>query len=238
MNADIRQLEINDFDLMNNIKASFIYLWRMKAVVVLITVIGFLASLLYVGIVGIDTNYYASASLYSAVYGSFEDSNYGVTVMNKYASLLSTSRVCERAAALLDDTPITATELRSLALSNKIYIAGTSTDSKSYGIRVSVVAMLDSPEYVVQITNAMATAFAGELNDFMGSDSIQVFDEATSYSSSKSVNFLLVFLLCGMIAFVFSAIIIFAVAFFSPKVMIVEQCEDDEDYILGMVPQR
>ena len=35
MTADVKELEISDFELRNNIKASFIYLWRMKAVVIL-----------------------------------------------------------------------------------------------------------------------------------------------------------------------------------------------------------
>ena len=87
MKMNIEELETADYDILENIKVAFYRLWKMKIVVLLMTLIGFLAFGVYVGLAGVKTSYFATASIYSAVYGSYEDSMGGVTVMNQYASL-------------------------------------------------------------------------------------------------------------------------------------------------------
>ena len=85
MKMNIDELEMADYDILENIKVAFYRLWKMKIVVILMTLIGFLAFGVYVGLAGVKTSYFATASIYSAVYGSYEDSMGGVTVMNQYA---------------------------------------------------------------------------------------------------------------------------------------------------------
>lgn len=84
MKMNIEELETADYDILENIKVAFYRLWKMKIVVLLMTLIGFLAFGVYVGLAGVKTSYFATASIYSAVYGSYEDSMGGVTVMNQY----------------------------------------------------------------------------------------------------------------------------------------------------------
>lgn len=236
MNIDIRELETADYDILENIKTAFYRLWKLKMVVILMTLIGVLASFIFIGIVGIQTNYYATASIYSAVYGSYEDSTDGVKVMNTYASLLGSTRVCERAAASLQEQGITADTLRSMVASSRIYLSGASSDSKSYGYRLTLVATSSSPERIVNIANAMATAFADEINDLLGTSTLQVLDEATAYTSAKSISVPLVIALFAAAAFIGTAGIIFVKEFFSTKVYSVAQCEQDKDLILGLIP--
>ena len=52
MNVDIRELEVADYDLLENIKTAFYRLWKFKLVVALMTLVGFLVSLIYISIVG------------------------------------------------------------------------------------------------------------------------------------------------------------------------------------------
>lgn len=238
MNIDIQELETADYDILENIKTAFYRLWKQKLIVVLVTLIGFLASFIYVGIVGIQTNYRATASIYSAVYGSYEDSEYGVEVMNTYTSLLSSQRVCERAASYLLEYNISASTLKGMVSGGKIYLSGASKDSKSYSNKLTLVVNMGSSEYVVDIANAMARAFTDEINDLLGSTSLQVLDEAVGYSSYKSINVLAYFILFGAMAFVASAGIIFVKEFFSGYVYSVAQCEQNKELILGMIPYK
>ena len=150
----------------------------------------------------------------------------GVTVMNQYASMLGSTRVCDRAAGSLQEYGITSNELRSMVANGNISLSGASTDSKTYGTKLTLVVNV----------NAMAKAFADEINDLLGVSTLQVMDEAVEYTAHHSINLTLYFILFGAVAFVGTAGIIFIKEFFSSKVYSVAQCEQDERLILGMIP--
>ena len=236
LSEQIRELEMADFDLLENIKTAFYRLWKFKLVVVLMTLVGFLASLIYISIVGINVRYYSSATIYSMVYGSYEDSTDGVKVMNTYASLLGSSNVCERAAVSLQEQGITGSTLKSMVSAGQIYLSGVSSDSKSYGYKLTLVAMSGAPDYVQDISNAMSKAFADEINDLLGTRTLQVVDSATKVSSSKSMSAPLCMALFGAVAFVLTCGIIFVKEFLSTKVYSVAQCEGQKELVLGMIP--
>lgn len=236
MKVDIKELESTDYDILENIKAAFYRLWKMKIIVLLFTLMGACASLVYIGIVGVHTNYISTASIYSVVYGSYSESTSGVTVMNTYSSMLGTTRVCERAADKLSGEGITAGRLRSMVNSGSIYLSGASRDSKSFGYKLTLVVSSSVPENVAEIANAMAAAYADEINDLLGTSTLQVLDEAQGYSMVSSINIKLYLALFAAVGFVLSAGIIFVKEFFSGKVYTVAQCEQDKDLILGLIP--
>ena len=72
MEVEVRELEIADYDLFENIKTALYRLWKFKLVVVLMTLVGLLLSLIYISIVGVKVNYQSTATIYSMVYGSYE----------------------------------------------------------------------------------------------------------------------------------------------------------------------
>lgn len=236
MNIDINELETTDYDILENVKVAFYRLWKMKLIIAIITLIGFWVACMYVLIVGIDTKYRSSATIFSAVYGSYEDSSAGVTVMNTYSGLLNSSRVCERAVAILGDPNMSVEYLQSMVNSGKIYLSGASTASKSYGYELRLVATADSPDFVVTIANAMAKAFTEEINELLGTSSLQILNEAKNYSSYSTINYKLIVLLGGAIALVLSAGFIFVKEFFSVRVYSVAQCEMKKENILGLIP--
>ena len=236
MNMDINELETADYDILENVKVAFYRLWKMRYIVVLWTLIALLLSFMYVLIAGVETKYRSSASIFSAVYGSYEDSNDGVSMMNNYAGLLNSSRVCERAAVNLNDSNITAQKLKNMVNSGDISISGVSTTAKSYGYELTLNVIQDSPKDVVAITNAMAKAFTDEINDLLGTSSLQVLDEAQYYSSYEATNYKLIILICALAGFVLSAGIIFVKEFFSVRVYSVAQCEMKKENILGLIP--
>lgn len=236
MKVDVQELEIADYDLFENIKTALLRLWKFRLVVVLMTLVGFLAALVYISIVGISVNYRSSATIYSMVYGSYEDSADGVKVMNTYASLLGSSNVCERAAVSLQNTGITGNTLRSMVSSGMIYLSGVNT--KTYGYKLTLVTVSNTPEYVEEISNAMSRAFADEINDLLGSKTLQVVDGAKGVSASKSMSAKLCIALFGAVAFALTCMIIFLKEFLSVRVYSVGQCESKKELILGMIPYR
>ncbi|MBO4921458.1 MAG: hypothetical protein J5372_06040 [Lachnospiraceae bacterium] len=236
MNSEIKEMEITDYNILRNIVSALYRTWKMKWIIVFATLIGGLLAVAFVKYKGDKFSYYSTAAIYSAVYGSYSETASGVSLMNTYASVLGTSRVCERAAAEIDDSRVTANYLMNLVASGAVSLGGASSDSKKYGYRIVIQTMLDIPDNVVEITNAMADAYASEINDLLGADNLQVFEKATTTGRIKSVsNYLIVAIFAGVALFL-SAVIIFMKEFFSSKVYIVSQCSSDKSMILGLLP--
>lgn len=236
MNIDIRDIETADYNILENVKTAFIRLWKLKIIVLLMTLVGLLSALLYISIKGNQVIYRSNASIYSMVYGSYEDSTNGVEVMNTYSGLLGSTRVCERASASLQEMNISADVLRNMVDNGQIYLVGANKDSKKYGYELNLVTTAASPDFIVYISNAMANAFADEINDVLGTKTLQVMNQATNYYSYKLISTPLYIALFSLGAFFGTAGVIFIKEFFSTKVYSVAQCEQDKDMILGMLP--
>lgn len=233
---EIKDIETADFDFIENILVAIREVWRKRLLVLLITIAGFLIAIIFISIRGNSVRYYSSATLFSAVYGSYSDTNDGVAAMNRYTDLIRSSRVCNRAAQALTEYNITAKDLQKMISDGMIKVSGASTKSTSYGYKLTISVFSDAAEQVNPITNAMASAFANELNDLIGKNAIQVMDEATGYSEFNTLNTKLYMLVFPGAAFVLTCAVIFAVAFLSPWVRSVAQCEQDNDLILGLLP--
>lgn len=236
MNTEIKEMEITDYNILRNIVAALYRLWKLKLIVVFSTAIGALLAIAFVTYQGNKTSYYSTASIYSAVYGSYSETVSGITIMNTYSSLLGTSRVCERAAAEIDDSEITSEYLMQLVSAKDVYLSGASSESKNYGYRLTLTTMMDTSDKVIQITNAMANAYVAELNDLLGTDNLQVFDKAANIYMVTGKSKYLYIALFAAIGFFLSVAIIFIKEFFSSKVYIVSQCISDKSKILGLLP--
>ena len=120
--------------------------------------------------------------------------------------------------------------------SGNIYLSGASRDSKSYGYRLTLTVVSTAPDNITTIANAMASAYADEINDLLGTSSLQVLDEAQGYGMGNSINLKLYLVLFAAAGFAVSAGVIFVKEFFSPRVYTVAQCEQNRDLILGLIP--
>ena len=65
---------------------------------------------------------------------------------------------------------------------------------------------------------------------------LQVLDQAKGVVESKSVSVLLVALIFSGITFVLASVLIFIKEFLSEKVYTIAQCEQNNDLILGLIP--
>lgn len=233
---EIKNIENADFDLIENAVVALREIWAKKLLVILVTIAGLLCALIITAVKGNSDRYYSSATLFSAVYGASADASEGVAVMNKYAEMIGSSRVCNRAAKELTEYNISSEDLKQMVANGTISMAGANTNAMSYGYKLTLSVFSDSQETILPITNAMADAFAAELNDLIGSSTIQVMDQAVSYSHFKTTNTTLILLLGTFGAFIAACGVIFVLAFFSPWVKSVNQCESDSDLILGLLP--
>lgn len=236
MRLDVKELELADYDLLENLKAAFYRLWKLKSAVFVLTIIGLLTSFVFIGFIGLKTNYVATTSIFSAAYGSLSESSGGVSFMNTYSSLLNSNRVCEKAAAQLNDSSYSVETLKEMVKDEDIYIEGASTNSRNFQYKLFLVAVADNPSDAIKIANAMADAFVTEINDLAGGGTLQVMDEAVDYEEKKNFSVILIVIIFSALTFVFSTLIIFAREFFSEKVYTIPQCEQDEDLILGLIP--
>lgn len=239
--VQIKELEADDYNLFENIKTAFYRLWKQKIIVFLATAFAVCLSLIYVGKVGIKIKYYTTATVYSVVYGSSNESYSGASLMNTYADLISTSRVCNRAAISLAKYGYSSERLQSMAKAGNIYLSGASASAKNYSYKLLLYVISPSLDSVplsdiTIIANAMAEAFVAEINDISGTASLQVMDEAKSISRSQSMNTKTYMLIFAAAGFVLSCAIIFIKEFFSNKVYTIGQCENDKNQILGILP--
>ena len=110
------------------------------------------------------------------------------TVSFDATCIMNYRKQLKRAAEKLGETGITATGLRNMVNSGNIYLSGASRDSKSYGYRLTLTVVSTAPANITAIANAMASAYADEINDLLGTSSLQVLDEAQGYGMENSIN--------------------------------------------------
>lgn len=209
-------------------KLSFLRLWQEKGTIILVT--------LLVGCIGIfltirgsvQNEYGAKSTVYSALYNSYQDSVDGTTAMTNYSSIVSSTKVCERAASLLGDTNVDAKAIQRMITAS--YDEGS--------VILSIQAYSTDPEMAVKVANAVAQAFVIEMRGIVGSGSIQVLDQATASFISKSgsnkiMQIRLLFFIAG-----FGGICAwyFLSTLFSDTIRCVSQCTFDDDRTMMLIP--
>ena len=115
--------------------------------------------------------YRASASIYSASYGNYQQTLQGSNVLTGYAEVIRSKKVAKRAATMLNNE-VSAEQIMGMVSS--------SYDSDS--ILLNIQARASSPQLAVKVVNAMADSFVFEVRNIVGGDYIQVLDEADTAS--------------------------------------------------------
>jgi capsular polysaccharide biosynthesis protein len=214
------KIDIEDF------KLAIAALWKRKILIVLVTLIGLFSGFLIT--VNDSQVYSATASVFCATYGSYKLSDTDVRTMVNYSDFISSRKVCEYAASLLNDTEVTADQIQTMII--------MSLSDNSYVMRIS--ADSESPELAMKVANAVAEAFVTEVSNITGNDSIQILDEADRYIVSRENDTLKKQLLFAGAAFSAICAIIALKELFSNKVRSITQCLNYvfEDEIFGIVP--
>ncbi len=216
----IDEIGFEDFRL------ALVALWRNALLLVLACFLGLFAGLLYTSFTTGSNYYGATASVYSATYGSYQLTQTEVKALTNYADIIASKKVAEDAAALIKDSVISSDVIK-----NSISIK---TDSSSYIMELTAVS--SNPENAIMIVNAVSEAFVAEVSRVTGSDSIQILDEAEKafiYRSNNTTKIRMLFVIASLLL-VAAAIGLHSL--FSNKLQSVKQCTDDPEEIIGIIP--
>jgi capsular polysaccharide biosynthesis protein len=216
------KIDIEDF------KLAITELWKRKILIALVTLTGLFSGMLITVNVSDSQVYSATASVFCATYGSYQLSATDVRTMVNYSDFISSRKVCEYAASLMNDTTVTADKIQNMIM--------MSLSDNSYVMRISAAS--ESPKLAMDVANAVAEAFVTEVSNITGNDSIQILDEADRYIVFRENEILKKLVLFSGTAFFMICAIIVLKELFSNKARSIAQCLEYviEDEILGIVP--
>lgn len=215
------EIQLEDFRL------AIVALWKERLLIALITFAGFLVGLLFTSLTTTSEYYGATASVYSATYGSYQLTQTDVNIMVNYSDVLSSRKVSEYAASLIKDTGITADEIQN--------IIGISFSDNSYVMEISAVNR--NPEVVIKVVNAVAEAFVSEVSRVTGNEAIQILDRANRAFIYRVNDLNRTRLYFAIGAFIISCSIIGLRSLFSNRVQSIAQCTTEGEEILGIIPK-
>jgi capsular polysaccharide biosynthesis protein len=214
------EIKLEDF------KLALFELWRNKILILLVTLAGIFLGLLITSYMSNSHFYTATTSVYATTYGFYQMTATEVQTMVNYSDVVSSTKVCEYAASLINDSSITADDIQNMI--------GMKFSDSSYVMKIS--ATYDDPALVIKIVNAVAEAFVTEISNITGSTSIQILDEADScyVYQSNTVNKIRLLFAGGAFVLICGGIVLKSL--FSNKVRSIEQCIENEGELLGIIP--
>lgn len=208
-------------------KLAILSVWRNKYIILLITIAGLFAGMIYTSTKEIGYQYYANASVYCATYTTGTYYNLGTDTMVNYSDVVTSQKVCEYAASLVGNSQVTAEDIQAML----------SVDISSSSYVMNIWVSNADQELAMSIANAVAQAFTSEMSNITDNESVQILDTATTTvsESSTSLNKIRMLYVLGALGL--------SVAFFglrsllSDKIRSVAQCADSEEEIIGIIPR-
>ena len=204
-------------------------LLRKLWVIAIVAVLAFALSLVLVKEVKREQVYQANATVYSVANGSYRLSLEGTNAMKDYSEIITTLKVCERAALLLGDDSI-----------DGYYVMGSIepyyTDDSSI---LTITSYDTNPQRAMKIANAVANAFVIEMRTITGGEDVQLLDEAfTSYPYNMSDSGLMTkrVIFVGVALFIVCAYIVLN-EIFTSRLKTIRECTLGGDIeVIGVIP--
>lgn len=217
------EIQLEDF------KLSIYALWEKKLLILAMTILTFLLGLLLTYDTKPINTYQASTTVYSVAYGKTKESLNSSIALVSYADIVTSTRVCERAALLINET----VEIDAASIQNMIGVYALS-DSV-----IAISAISTNPQLSILVTNAVAEAFVREVTSITANDTIQILDSAEycTLSGNGHRDLLIKRAFFAVLGFVISCAWIVISELTSNRVKSIVQCIDqDENEILGIIP--
>ena len=202
----------------------FFQLWRNKWIVLLVTLAGLMAGLALTADNEPEARYRAASSV-CVTYTTYQEQMRGSSVLTSYSDLVSSHLVCERAAAILSDTGLTASDIQEMISS---WIS-----SNSYVMSINATAA--EAQLAVRVANAAAQAFVEKVSSVSGNNSLQILDTAQTASTlANTLNNKIVLATLGPFLLVCAWIALREVA--RGKLRFISQCAEEQEELLGILP--
>lgn len=219
-----REIQFEDFRL------ALLAVWRNKTLILFVTLAGLFAGLLYTSIKTESSLYMAGSSVYCASYNissTTKIASYDTSLVINYTDVIKSRKVCEYAASLISEMNLSADDIQ-----NMITLKASTT---SYVI--SIYAYSSNSEVSIKVANAVAEAFVSEMSNITENESVHILDVADTVSQVQNSTTNLLRLIFTGGAFVLALGTIVIKSLLSDKICSITQCVEDEDEILGIVPE-
>ena len=199
-------------------------LWRSKWLILFVTLSGLFAGLAISAGRTPETHYRAVSSV-CVTYTTYQEQLRGSSVITSYSDLVASNLVCQRAAELINDEELTSADIQKMIDS---WVSGN-----SYIMYINATAL--DPLLAILTANAVAQAFTEKVSAVSGNNSLQLLDAAQSASAlANAVSRVVLFAALG--PFVIACALIILREAYGAKVRFISQCADDQDEILGVLP--
>lgn len=172
-----------EIDIGRCVRALWLKKWIILVITILFAVIG-----VAVTIEERENTYSATATVYSAAFGSYAESKTGISAMNDYVDVATSHKVCQRAAYMLGRNGVdAATVMKSIKVVESETSTGKSASSylSSDSAIIIITAETNDANVSMEMADAVAEAFVLEMENIIGTDSVQILDEAYDYEISS-----------------------------------------------------
>lgn len=165
-------------------------LWSKKLLILVIT---FLFAVIGISLTleEREDKYKATTTLYSVASGSYSESKTGISAMNDYVDVATSHKVCQRAAYMLGRPDIDAsTVMKSITVVESESSSGSSAATRlaNDSAIIIITAVTNDADLSMQMADAVAEAFVMEMENIIGTASVQILDEAYDYEVASYGN--------------------------------------------------
>jgi len=209
-----------------DIKAVIYALFKNKLLILLFSIAGLCAGLLYAARNPAERAYTAKSAV-SVTYFVSQPLISGSVVLTNYAEMINGNAVTERAAEMLKGEGVTAREVRRI-----VYV---SSDSNAYVLKIN--ARHASPKLAILTANAVADSFSEQISKITGNDSIQILDYARSAELSAGGGRGLSMLIAPAAAFALACCLVAVTEVMGGRLRTVGQCIAGDDELLAVFPK-
>lgn len=217
-----------EMKLQDYLRISCERIWKNKVLIVAATLIFMLGGILYASWQSISNTYYAKATICTMTGRTLQENSIVTDALSGYSDVANSRKVCQRAESIVGDPNITAGQIKEMI----------NVSSNKSGTIMTITAYSQSPTIAVNVANAVAEAFISEIQSITGSDKIQILDNADEVrmSSNGLKGLISTVLVAGAIGLALSIVISISGLIFSSKIKSVEQCLDEDEEALGIIP--
>lgn len=170
-----------------------------------------------------DDQYIAVSSVYSMADGSYDNSAAGISAVRTYSYIIKSHKIAEEAAKLIHNGSLTGEDIYNMISTEEQVIQGTTYVYENQNSVAVIYAKYKEEEIAAEVANAVAEAFAEEVNKLFSSEVVQVLDHAGGGERiySASVTYLMYIGAGGAAAAILYIVYLIASVIFSGKVVTV-----------------
>lgn len=187
-----------------------------------------------------EDRFTATSTVYAMSGDSYNDAKLGVSAMNEYSDIVTSMKVCERAALLMGNPNVngetimkaTSVDTGEKEKTSSSIMAQTSTILK-------ITCEYSDPVVAMEMAQAVSDAFTIEMENILGSDAVKPLDKPFNYKVSYDATQNQWKTRIMMFAFgaVVAAVIVVLGEIFNPNTCTIRECTlQDELPIIGVIP--